>query len=48
MRAGTTLGSLGRGAIVGAGSGALHGSGAGEGYNDTVNSALAGAAGALF
>lgn len=45
LRAGTTLGSLGRGAIVGAGSGALHGSGAGEGYNDTVNSALAGAAG---
>ncbi|WP_175869446.1 glycine zipper family protein [Bartonella gabonensis] len=45
LRAGTTLGSLGRGALVGAGSGALHGSGAGEGYNDTVNSALAGAAG---
>ncbi|WP_375608835.1 MULTISPECIES: glycine zipper family protein [unclassified Bartonella] len=45
LRAGSTLGSLGRGALVGAGSGALHGSGAGEGYNDTVNSALAGAAG---
>ncbi|EJF79530.1 hypothetical protein MCO_01096 [Bartonella sp. DB5-6] len=45
LRAGSTLGSLGRGALVGAGSGALHGSGAGEGYNDTVNSALAGGAG---
>ncbi|WP_185913534.1 glycine zipper family protein [Bartonella massiliensis] len=45
LRAGTTLGSLGRGALLGAGSGALHGSGAGEGYNDTVNSALAGAVG---
>ncbi|WP_212112163.1 glycine zipper family protein [Bartonella queenslandensis] len=45
LRAGSTLGSLGRGALVGAGSGALHGSGAGEGYNDTVHSALAGAAG---
>ncbi|WP_375674602.1 glycine zipper family protein [Bartonella sp. AP9QHHD] len=45
LRAGSTLGSLGRGAIVGAGSGALHGSGAGKGYNDTVNSALAGGVG---
>ncbi|EJF98497.1 hypothetical protein MEI_00505 [Bartonella vinsonii subsp. arupensis Pm136co] len=45
LRAGSTLGSLGKGMIVGAGSGALHGSGAGEGYNDTVNSALAGGAG---
>ncbi|SPU27850.1 Uncharacterised protein [Candidatus Bartonella washoeensis] len=45
LRAGSTLGSLGRGALVGAGSGALHGSGAGEGYNDTVNSALAGGLG---
>ncbi|WP_273760856.1 glycine zipper family protein [Bartonella sp. ML70XJBT.G] len=45
LRAGSTLGSLGRGALVGAGSGALHGSGAGEGYNDTVNSALAGGVG---
>ncbi|GAA5112764.1 glycine zipper family protein [Bartonella jaculi] len=45
LRAGSTLGSLGRGALLGAGSGALHGSGAGEGYSDTVNSALAGGAG---
>ncbi|WP_375677579.1 glycine zipper family protein [Bartonella sp. AS69XJJH] len=45
LRAGSTLGSLGRGALVGAGSGALHGSGAGKGYNDTVNSALAGGVG---
>ncbi|MBB5074432.1 hypothetical protein HNQ69_001574 [Bartonella callosciuri] len=45
LRAGSTLGSLGKGMLVGAGSGALHGSGAGEGYNDTVNSALAGGVG---
>ncbi|UNE54976.1 glycine zipper family protein [Bartonella machadoae] len=44
LRGGSTLGNWGRAALVGAGSGALHGAGAGEGLEDKLLSAGVGGA----
>ncbi|WP_051011306.1 hypothetical protein [Bartonella rattaustraliani] len=45
LRAGMAAGSFGRGALLGAGSSALHGSGSGEGYVDTLHRTVAGGLG---